>query len=357
MSSAPPARALPTRLWSAKCSTMAGKIVKTSIRMPVRRYRSKRPSGGSIVTRPGAWSTTNVTGTRAPVSSSSRSAAGLATTDTHVPTSSPAMVTTRAPMRSWTHSSAGSSRAGARSTRPRRASAPSRDVRPAKATIQRSWWGRAATTVSGPRSLSSTDPGSSRSARSVVSWTTTSPRSPWARVIRPTSSSGDPPPAGPASALTGRSVLELDLDVAAVPGGGGPHDGTDGLGHPAPLADDAAHVGPADPHGHAGQRPALGQLDAHGVAVLDERADQVLEHGPGRGDLGRRGFRVTHDGASADVEVEAAEAGGASPRNSAMAPEISSSLRTVSVGWAPLRSQPTALSLSMRMAEGSGRGS
>src|SRR5262245_41231125 len=243
-----------------------------------------------------------------------RSDAGLAITATQVPTASPPVVTTVAPTMSWTHSSAGSSRAGARRVRPRSSSALSRSSWPAKLTIQRSWWGRADATVRSPRSVRSTVPGSRRSTRSVVSTTATSPRRPWGRATWPTSSSGAAP-CSP-SALTARSVLELDLDVAAVAGGGRPDDGADGRGHPAALADHAAHVGGADPHGQAGVRPALGQVDAHRVAVLDQGADQVLEHGPGRGHFDRRGH-VGHDvfpaGVAGVLSAGVAGAAGALP--------------------------------------------
>ena len=59
---------------------------------------------------------------------------------------------------------------------------------------------------------------------------------------------------------------------------------------------------------------------------------------------------VTDDPADADDPLSP-------PRNCCHAPEISRSLRTASVGWALLRSQSTAFSLSMRTTDGSRRGS
>src|SRR5690606_41170351 len=68
-----------------------------------------------------------------------------------------------------------------------------------------------------------------------------------------------------------RSVLELDLDVAAVARRRRPHHGADRVGDPPPLADDPAHVGRPDADGAPGQRAALLHVDAHRLAVVDQR--------------------------------------------------------------------------------------
>src|SRR5690606_9297152 len=125
--------------------------------------RSSRPSGGSMTTRPGAWSTTKTTGTRAPESSSRRSAARLSTTASQRPTSRPSVVTTVAPTSSCTQRTSGSSRGSARRVTPRRSSTWSRPSRPSNATSQVSRWGRALRTTRSPRSVCSTEPGCRRS--------------------------------------------------------------------------------------------------------------------------------------------------------------------------------------------------
>src|SRR5207302_2707665 len=65
-----------------------------------RRGQSNKPAGGSITTRPASWNTTKRRGTRPPVSSTSRSLAGFASTAVTVPRSVPSASTTCAPTRS-----------------------------------------------------------------------------------------------------------------------------------------------------------------------------------------------------------------------------------------------------------------
>src|SRR5690606_26586829 len=166
-------------------------------------------------------------------------------------------------------SSPPSSTGSARRTVPRHASASVRPGISSKVTIQRSWWGVARPTVSVPRSVAKVDPGSRRDVRSELKATSTSPRTPWGFVIRPTSSS----PIWDLSC----SVFEFDVDVDAVADGGGADDGADGVGHPAPLPDHAAHVVGTDAHLEADPVTLLDLLDAHGIRVVDERRDQEVE--------------------------------------------------------------------------------
>ena len=212
MSSGPAARARPSRLWAAKWSTMAGKMVKTSMRIGAAaaavgsEARGAGPSGGVDGRAPaGRVVDDEVTGTRAPVSSSSRSDAGLSTTAAQRPDrlAADGRPPRRRPGRGPT------ARRGRRAARPagaapRSRSASSRSPQPAKVTIQRSWWGRADRDRRARRaSVASTAPGARRSRRSVVSVTTTSPRRPWARPMRPTSSRvGRPTAAGTVSPRT-----------------------------------------------------------------------------------------------------------------------------------------------------------
>ena len=58
-----------------------------------------------------------------------------------------------------------------------------------------------------------------------------------------------------------RSVDEVDVDLGLVADGGGTHDGADGGGHPAPLADDATHVAVGDRDGEGAARVAGGLDD------------------------------------------------------------------------------------------------
>src|SRR5688500_18995124 len=96
------------------------------------------------------------------------------------------------------------------------------------------------------------EPRSTRSVRSVVSETTTSPRTPCGLSTRPTSS-------GPPSTVA--SVDDVDGDVRAFARACGAHDGADGLRDASAPADDLAHVVRGDVQA---QRVAVG-LDVHRV--------------------------------------------------------------------------------------------
>src|SRR5919197_606743 len=107
-----------------------------------------------------------------------------------------------------------------------------------------------------PRSEERSVPGSSRSLRSVVKRTITSPRMPCGFVTKPTSSNS--------------LIDEVDVDLGAILGGGGTHHGADGVGHATTPADHATHVARADRHLERGAAPAFGRLDPNGVGVVDQ---------------------------------------------------------------------------------------
>src|SRR4051812_3472004 len=199
-----------------------------------------------------------------PPSRTMRSLAGLASTATQRPSAVPATSTTSASMSSWTQSSSGRSRGSARSTRPLAASASSRVEMASKRTIQPFWCVLAASTRMGPRSLWSTAPGSRRSSRLVDSLTKTSPFKPCGLVICPISSR--------------RSVNDVDGRLDALRGAGGPHDGADGLGHPAPPPDDLAHVVGRHMEGEHHATPPLADVDLNGVGLVDDGLCQELQH-------------------------------------------------------------------------------
>src|SRR5690606_37232128 len=125
------------------------------------------------------------------------------------------------------------------------------------------------------------------------------------------------------------SVEELDVDLDAVLRGSGAGDGADAGGGAATAADDPTEVAVADAHVEAGAITTRCLVDADRVGVVDDRADDGGEH---------RSSGRCHDVVGGVGHFE--------PLNCSIAPEISSSLRTRSVGWAPWLSHLTALSLS-----------
>src|SRR5205085_12659678 len=173
-------------------------------------------------------------------------------------------------MSSWIQrvsSSSPAANGSARSTVPRRPSAPSRSRTPSKATIHRPWWGEAETRVRSPRSVENTNPGVTRSSgRLVIMATITSPLSPWGLTICPTSSTG----------LEGL-VDDVDRRVDVLTGAGGPDHGADGLGHPAPPSDHPAHVGRRHVEAQHHRAAALVDLDVDRVLVVDDGAGEVVE--------------------------------------------------------------------------------
>ena len=88
------------------------------------------------------------------------------------------------------------------------------------------------------------------------------------------------------------------------------------------------------------QRPALGHVDAHGVAVFDQRADQVLEHGVGGGHLGRRGAAVGHSptfsvssAAAASVSTSAAVSSASASASAAVGSAAGAALSALAAGF------------------------
>ena len=145
---------------------------------------------------------------------------------------------------------------------------------PSKCTIHRSWCGDERTTVSAPRSVCSTEPGSS--ALGALGGEQHEHLAPHAVRLR------DPTHLEEARRLGG-SVFELDVDVDAVTDGGGADDGADGVGDAAALADHAAHVVGTDAHLEADATALLDRVDADGVGIVDQRRDEQVEDRDGGG--------------------------------------------------------------------------
>ena len=171
--------------------------------------------------------------------------------------------------------------------------------------------------------------------------------------------------------------------------------GADRLRRAAALADDATHVAGRDPDLELHAAAAVDGLDLDAVGLVDELAHEVLQHGRRRGrgpavavDLvggiavvvggiavvlggvvvlvvvavgvldvvelldGRR--RRSLGGA---VSGAAGVSAGASSLGAGWLRAMPSSLRTRSVGWAPLAIQASALATSILTTDGSWRGS
>ena len=137
----------------------------------------------------------------------------------------------------------------------------------------------------------------------------------------------------------GASVVEeLDVDLDAVLGGRGASHGADARRSTTAAADHTAEIARTDAHGKARTATVISDRHAHRLGLIDDRTNEVLEHCDGGGSR--------HD---AHPALEAL--------NCSMAPEISRSFATRSVGWAPSDSHLTALSLSTVRTDGSWRGS
>ena len=166
----PAAGPCPSRLWPAKPSTMSGKMVKTSMRTHGDRLRPRRagrtgPAGTSTTRRPGRrrGRRRSAAAPGAPVSSTSRSLAGLSCTASTTPRSVPSASTT-ARADELVHPEVVGVVAVGRlgpQHRPGPAPRPPRGWRrPRSATTHRSWCGRdAATTTTAVAGRVSSDPG------------------------------------------------------------------------------------------------------------------------------------------------------------------------------------------------------
>src|SRR5262249_59436235 len=111
-----------------------------------------------------------------------------------------------------------------------------------KRTSHRPWCGGALARTSVRSPTWNTAPGAVRSGRSVCSVRTTSPRTPWGRPTRPSSSSAAP---------KGRLLDDVDVGLDALAGTSGAHDLPERLDDAAALADQTAHIG----GGGGGQGP------------------------------------------------------------------------------------------------------
>src|SRR5262249_60280717 len=111
-----------------------------------------------------------------------------------------------------------------------------------KRTSHRPWCGGALARTSVRSPTWNTAPGAVRSGRSVCSVRTTSPRTPWGRPTRPSSSSAAP---------KGRLLDDVDVGLDALAGTSGAHDLPERLDDAAALADQTAHIG----GGGGGQEP------------------------------------------------------------------------------------------------------
>ena len=207
--------------------------------------RSDRRIDALIV--PGRLSVTKTTGTRAPESSSSRSAAGLAAmTATHRPRRLPETSTTSSSARERT-----SHRVVERLAAPGwRKRWVARSSSSASETSQRCWCGRAWTVSQRSRANQRAPGGDGRLV--TASSTRTSPRRPWARRIWPIFSrpSGDEPQAADLAQSSTNSMSTSVLSRAAAA-----YDGADALrGAPVP-ADHPAEVAGADVDVVGARRP------------------------------------------------------------------------------------------------------
>src|SRR3982751_1417125 len=100
----------------------------------------------------------------------------------------------------------------------------------------------------------------------------TSPLIPWALAIRPTSRS--------------ISVDDVDVDLGAFLGAGGPHEGADGLGDAAAAADHLAHVVGGDARPQRQAAAVVLVLDPDAGGVVHDRLGDVGEHGAGGAAVG-----------------------------------------------------------------------
>src|SRR6185436_2179494 len=91
------------------------------------------------------------------------------------------------------------------------------------------------------------------------------------------------------------SVDKVDVDLDAVAGGRGAHDGADALRSASTTTNDPAEIAGDDLDLELQAIPAFDGIDPHGVCVVDDRTDDVSQHrrrgggaGLARDDSGRR---------------------------------------------------------------------
>src|SRR5439155_22608562 len=139
------------------------------------------------------------------------------------------------------------------------------------------------------------------------------------------------------------SVDDVDGCVDTLAGAGRSHDGPYGLGDPAPLPDDLAHVARRDVQTEVDAVAAeIVDLDDDGVGLVDDLAGHVLEDGARQAahqavaDVGLPSLVVQPAGVASCIETVSHD--DAPAWNCSHAPEIFSSFSTVSVGFAPCES-------------------
>src|SRR5215831_9478566 len=227
-----------------------------------------------MTSTPGRRSTTNTIGTSTPSSRTRMSCAGLTSTSSTWPSACPCTSRTSSPTSSWTQMrpSPGSSSGSPTRVAPRSSSAASRSVTPSKRTSHRPWCGRALARTSVRSPTWNTAPGAVRSGRSVCSVRTTSPRTPWGRPTRPSSSSAAP---------KGRLLDDVDVGLDALAGTSGAHDLPERLDDAAALADQTAHIGGAGVDQELHVVAALGHVDLDGLGLFGDVAGHVLDDGTG----------------------------------------------------------------------------
>src|SRR5580704_1120247 len=316
---------------------------------PLASHSSSNPSGRSTSTvrADASWWVTKRTGMSTPDSSTRRSLAGLASTAAIRPSSVPAASRTAAPTSSCTHMVPGASMGSASSSTPRRRSAAVRSATASNRTMKRSPpKGFDATTRSVPRAEASDDPGLSRCSWSVQSWTTTSPRRPWALVTRPT--------------LSSSVVDDVHAGLDAVLGARHVDQRPDGLGRAPAAPDDPAHVVGGHVEAQPKRAPALLGVDDDCVRVVGQRPGQVGEHRERRAALGSGPLVALAHLVVELVDLSAVglvdvarfvEVGhfALAAAKSSHAPEVFRRRSTRSVGCAPFTSHFTALALSIWM--------
>src|SRR5581483_777579 len=207
----------------------------------------------------------------------------------------------------------------------RRASAAVRSVTSRNFTRRWPRCARELSTVSArPSSRWRTAPLANRSGTSESTSTATSPLTPCARVIWPTTTVG-----------SDISVEDLDGGVNALAEGRRLHDRADRARRPAAPADDLAHVVGAHPELEGGPAVVaqLGHLD--GVGIVHQLLGEVLEQ------------------LSRDAEVRRTRF---SASNFSQMPTLASSVWTAWLGCAPLCSHSSALPSSISISEGSSSG-
>ena len=224
------------------------------------------------MTTPSANPTTNVTGTNAPESSSSRSEAGLSTTATQRPRSVPSTSTTSAPIRSCTQSASGSSIGSAykrRAGEPLGGGAIGESRRSARASAAVGGrLGDRQPSAAAPKSRSRLDP-----LRAVGRQVRRTRR----RGRRAPGRSGQPRAGRRAARIIGHDsvVEELDVELDTVLRGGGTGDRANAGRGAATPADHPAEIAGPTRTSRRVRSTDRRLLDGDGFGIVDDRLDDV----------------------------------------------------------------------------------